>query len=172
LDLIGHIHGCRSEAWRLQLELIDSGARLLADRLPAGTRLLVTADHGMLDVPEQAKIDYDSDPTLENGIELLAGESRVRYLHVVPGELDAVRSRWVEVVGDRMAVLTRDEAIGYGWFGPAVSEAARGRIGDLIAVSVSDVAVVRRKAESRNATLIGHHGALTEAELLVPLLSS
>jgi hypothetical protein len=171
LDLIGHVHGCRSEAWLLQLELIDAGARLLADRLPAGTRLLVTADHGMLDVPEHAKIDYDSEPSLGQGVELLAGESRVRYLHVAPGALHAVRSRWDEALGDRMAIVTRDEAIGFGWFGPDVSEPARRRIGDLIAVSVSELAVVRRKAESRNASLIGHHGALTDAELLVPLLS-
>jgi hypothetical protein len=101
---------------------------------------------------------------------LLAGEPRVRYLHVAPGSLEAVRSRWVEVLGDRMAVLTRDEAIGHGWFGPDVSEAARHRIGDLIAVSVSELAVVRRKAESRNSKLVGHHGALADAELLVPLL--
>ncbi|MDQ1739406.1 MAG: hypothetical protein QOE53_1058 [Pseudonocardiales bacterium] len=172
LDLIGHIYGCRSEAWRAQLHLIDRGVELLADRLPAGTRLLVTADHGMVNVPEEAKIDYDSEPLLQDGIELLAGEARVRYLHVAPGALEAVRSRWLDVVGDRMAVLTRDEAIGYGWFGPDVSEPARHRIGDLIAVSVSELAIVRRSAESRNAALIGHHGALTDVELLVPLLSS
>jgi hypothetical protein len=53
-----------------------------------------------------------------------------------------------------------------------VTEAARDRIGDLIALAVSDVAVVRRKAESRSSALIGHHGALTDAELLVPLLSN
>ncbi|HEX8304757.1 MAG TPA: nucleotide pyrophosphatase/phosphodiesterase family protein [Jatrophihabitans sp.] len=172
LDLIGHVYGCRSEAWRAQLQLIDRAVELLAGRLPAGTRLLVTADHGMVNVPEEAKIDYDSEPSLQEGVELLAGEARVRYLHVEPGLLDAVRSRWLEVVGDRMAVLTRDEAIGHGWFGPEVSASARHRIGDLIAVSVSELAVVRRKAESRNASLIGHHGALTDAELLVPLLST
>jgi len=172
LDLIGHVYGCRSDAWRAQLQLIDRGVELLAGRLPAGARLLVTADHGMVDVPEESKIDYDSEPLLQDGIELLAGEARVRYLHVAPCALEAVRSRWLETVGDRMAVLTRDEAIGHGWFGSSVSEAARGRIGDLVAVSVSELAVVRRKAESRNSTLIGHHGALTDAELLVPLLSS
>jgi len=172
LDLIGHVHGCRSEAWRVQLELIDAGARLLADRLPAGTRLLITADHGMLDVPEHAKLDYDADPLLREGVELLAGEARVRYLHVAPGQLDAVRSRWAEVLGDGMAILSKDEAIARGWFGPVVSDAASSRIGDLIAVSVSELAVVRRKAESRNASLVGHHGALTDAELLVPLLST
>ena len=165
------MHGCRSEAWRSQLELIDTGARLLADRLPAHARLLVTADHGMVDVPEPAKIDYDGEPLLRAGIEMLAGEARVRYLHVAAGQLDAVRSRWAERLGAGMALLTRDEAIARGWFGPTVSAAARGRIGDLIAVSVSELAVVRRAVESRNASLVGHHGALTDAELLVPLLA-
>ena len=171
LDLIGHVHGCRSDAWLAQLQLIDRGAQLLADRLPPEARLLVTADHGMLDIPETSKIDFDSEPSLQDGVELLAGEPRVRYLHVTAGELDAVRSRWAELLGDRMAILTRDEAIGYGWFGPHVSEPARERIGDLVAVALSDVAVVRRRAESRNSTLIGQHGALTDAELLVPLLA-
>ncbi|HEY0166111.1 MAG TPA: nucleotide pyrophosphatase/phosphodiesterase family protein [Jatrophihabitans sp.] len=171
LDLIGHVHGCHSEAWRLQLELIDKAAQLLAERLPPGVRLLVTADHGMLDVPEQAKIDYDSEPSLSDGVELLGGEPRVRYLHVAPGQLDSVRSRWAELVGHGMALLTRDEAIERGWFGPSVSEPARSRIGDLVAVSVSELAVVRRKVASRNAQLVGYHGALTDAELLVPLLS-
>lgn len=171
LDLIGHVHGCRSEAWLAQLELIDHGARLLADRLPRHARLLVTADHGMLDVPEAAKVDYDAEPLLKQGVDLIAGEARVRYLYAAPEELDAVCARWGQVLGDRVALLSRDEAIGRGWFGPVVSEQARRRIGDLIAVAVSEVAVVRRKAESRSATLVGHHGALTEAELLVPLLS-
>ena len=171
LDLIGHVHGCRSRAWRVQLELIDAGARLLAERLPAHARLLVTADHGMLDVPEHAKFDYDAEPLLREGVELLAGEARVRYLHVAPGALDAVRARWTQLLGDGMAMLSKEEAIARGWFGPSVSDAASARIGDLIAVSVSELAVVRRKAESRNASLVGHHGALTDAELLVPLLS-
>jgi hypothetical protein len=52
-----------------------------------------------------------------------------------------------------------------------VSEGAGRRIGGLIAVSVSELAVVRHKAESRNPKLVGHHGTLTNAELLVPLLS-
>lgn len=177
LDVIGHVYGCRSEEWRAQLQLIDRGAQLLFDRLPPYARLVVTADHGMLDVADDAKIDYDAEPLLGDAVDMIAGEARVRYLYVRPGELDAVRSRWMQVLGRRAAVLTRDEAIVRGWFGPVVTEVARERIGDLIVVAGSDVAgssvaIVRRTAESRSAALIGHHGALTDAELLVPLLSS
>jgi hypothetical protein len=126
----------------------------------------------MVDVPEDAKIDYDDEPSLQEGVELIAGEPRARYLHVRPGELDAVRSRWTQVFGDRVALLTRDEAIGRGWFGPVVSAPAHDRIGELIALAVADAAIVRRKAESRSSGLVGHHGALTDAERLVPLLST
>jgi predicted AlkP superfamily pyrophosphatase or phosphodiesterase len=172
LDLIGHVRGTRSDSWTAQLELTDRGVRMLSDRLPPGTRLLVTGDHGMLDVPEDAKIDYDSEPTLKEGIEILAGEPRARYLHVAQGELEAVRARWTETLGDRIDLITRDEAISHGLFGPVVSEQARSRIGELIALATSDSAVVRRKVESRTAALIGHHGAMTDAEMLVPLLSN
>ena len=172
LDLIGHVRGTRSDSWSAQLELTDRGVRMLSDRLPPGTRLLVTGDHGMLDVPEDAKIDYDSEPTLKEGIEILAGEPRARYLHVAQGELEAVCARWTETLGDRIDLITRDEAISHGWFGPVVSEQARSRIGELIALATSDSAVVRRKVESRTAALIGHHGAMTDAEMLVPLLSN
>ena len=145
---------------------------MLSDRLPPATRLLITGDHGMLDVPEDAKIDYDSEPILKEGIEILAGEPRARYLHVTPGELEAVRMRWAEALGNRIALIARDDAVGRGWFGPVVTEQARGRIGDLIALATSDSAVVRRKVESRTSALIGHHGAMTDAEMLVPLLSN
>jgi predicted AlkP superfamily pyrophosphatase or phosphodiesterase len=171
LDLIGHVHGSRSQAWLAQLQLIDRGAELLAERLPDQARLLITADHGMVDVPDEAKIDYDDDPTLHEGVDLIAGEARVRYLYVAAGQLDAVRERWTHVVGDRTSILTRDEAIDRGWYGPVVTAAARERIGDLIVLAESDVAIVRRRAESRSSALIGHHGALTDDELLVPLLS-
>ncbi len=172
LDLIGHIRGCRSPAWLAQLELIDRSTEMLFRRLPAGARLLVTADHGMVDIAESDKIDLDDDPTLNDGVTLIAGEARLRYLYVQPGQVEAVRARWNRALGDRVALLTRDEAIELGWFGPTVLPAARGRIGDLIALAVSDVAMVRRRAESRSSMLIGNHGALSDAELLVPLLTS
>lgn len=170
LDLIGHGCGCHSEAWRLQLALIDRAVQLLAERLPADARLLVTADHGMVDVPETAKIDYDAEPALSADVEAIAGEGRVRYLHVAPGRLAEVRRRWLDRAGEELAVLTRDEAIGRGWFGPVVEPAARRRIGDLVVLATGRGAVVRRRAEQRLSGMIGQHGALTEDELLVPLL--
>jgi hypothetical protein len=109
---------------------------------------------------------------LSDGIEAIAGEARVRYLHVAPGRLAEVRRRWHDRVAGSFAVLSRDEAIERGWFGPQVGRAARERIGDLVVLATGPGAVVRRRAEQRISAMIGQHGALTEDELLVPLLSS
>lgn len=170
LDLIGHTLGCGSEAWRVQLSLVDRAAELLAEHLPPYARLFITGDHGMVDVPASAKIDYDAEPVLSDEVEMLAGEARTRYVHVAAGALDRVRERWTSRLGDRMALLTREEAIARGWFGPTVTAAAYQRIGDLVAVATSDAAVVQHTVSPWTSALIGQHGALTEDELLVPLL--
>ncbi len=170
LDLVGHVHGCESEAWRIQLALLDRVLEMIATRLPPDTRLLVTGDHGMVDVPDHAKIDYDATPALSDDVETIAGEARARYLHVPAAKLDAVLRRWRDELGDRMLIVTRDEAVAAGWFGPTVEAEVLCRIGDIVAVSTTDVAVVRQRVEPLLSRLRGQHGALTEDELLVPLL--
>ncbi|MEP7178567.1 MAG: alkaline phosphatase family protein, partial [Pseudonocardiales bacterium] len=95
---------------------------------------------------------------------------RARYVHARVGAQADVFASWQAQLSDRMWVLRRDEAIAAGLFGPTVSTAARARIGDVVAISHSTTAVVRRKAESRLSALPGQHGALTDDDLLVPLL--
>lgn len=172
LDLTGHIRGLDSDAWRSQLRLVDRLAEELAARLPAGTVLHVTADHGMVDVPLEAKVDLDSSPVLREGVRAVAGEPRARHVHALPGQATGVLSRWRTELGDRMWVGSRAEAVALGLFGPVVQPAALGRIGDVVAIATSEVAVVQWSSEARFSALIGQHGALSDDERLVPLLST
>lgn len=170
MDLVGHVRGPDSESWLAQLTLLDRFVEQLADTLPADASLLVTADHGMTTIPEEDKVDFDDSATLQDGVLALAGEPRARYVHAHVGAQADVFASWQAQLSDRMWVLRRDEAIAAGLFGPIVSTAARARIGDVVAISRSTTAVVRRKAESRLSALPGQHGALSDDELLVPLL--
>lgn len=170
LDLVGHVRGCDSDAWLSQLALVDAYAEELARRLPPDTVLLVTADHGMVDVPEAAQVDFDASPELQQGVRALAGEPRARHVHVEDGAADDVLAAWQDRLGDRMRVATRAEVVAEGLFGPVVTPAAADRIGDLVAIATSEVAVVRRQAERLLSGLRGQHGALTDEERLVPLL--
>jgi hypothetical protein len=171
LDLTGHVRGVDSDAWREQLTVVDRFAEQLAARLPAGTVLHVTADHGMVDVADDARVDADASPVLREGVRALAGEPRARHVHAEPGAAADVLARWRAELGDRMHVLTREEVVAAGLLGPLVTPAARARTGDVVAIATGEVAVVRRRAEPRFSALRGQHGALTDDELLVPLLS-
>jgi len=172
LDLTGHVRGVDSDAWLSQLVLVDRYAEELAGRLPAGTVLLVTADHGMVDVADEHRVDVDAEPALQAGVRALAGEPRARHVHAEPGAVEDVLAAWSALLADRMWVGRRDDAVAAGLFGPVVSAAARRRIGDVVAVATGEVAVVQRQADPQMSSLLGQHGALTDAERLIPLLSS
>ena len=170
LDLIGHVRGAETDAWLAQLQLVDAFAEQLAARLPTGARLLVTADHGMVTVSPEGRIDLDDSRVLSAGVVALGGEPRARHVHTRLGAADDVRAAWQAELGNRMWIGSRAEAVAAGLFGPVVTAAASRRIGDVVAIAQGDVAVVQRKKESVLSTLPGQHGALTDDELLVPLL--
>jgi predicted AlkP superfamily pyrophosphatase or phosphodiesterase len=170
LDLLGHVYGVGSLPWRLQLRHVDRLAATIAEGLPPGVQLVVIADHGMVTVPEEGRLDFDTEPALQAGVRLLGGDPRARYVYTEPGATADVLARWRGVIGDRAWILTRDEAIEAGWFGPAVEHCIRDRIGDIIVAARTECAVIRSQATPRLSQLVGHHGSLTDAEQLVPLL--
>jgi hypothetical protein len=169
LDGTGHVFGCGSEAWRLQLAHVDKLAEHLATAIPAGTPLYVTADHGMIDVAPEDRIDADTTPGLLDGVALLGGEPRARHLYTVPGAADDVLQTWRDIVGDRAWVLSRDEAVAAGWFGP-VEPWLADRIGDVVVAPAGSYAVIASQSEVLESSLIGMHGSLTSSDQLVPLL--
>jgi hypothetical protein len=171
LDFVGHVRGPDSDAWRAQLALIDKQVELLAARLPSGTTLWVTADHGMTAPDDTVDADEEGSP-LRHGVKALAGEPRMRHVHVLPGAAADVLATWREQVGERAWVLSADDAIAAGLFGPVVSPTARQRIGDVVVIARGGFAVLQRSRESLFSNLIGHHGSLTDQELLVPLLTA
>jgi len=170
LDFTGHLRGPASDAWALELGHVDRIASDLADRLPPGSAMIVTGDHGMVEVLEEQKIDLAYHPELTEGVRLIAGEPRARYAYSRPGAERDVLAAWRGTLGDRMWVVSREEAIADGWFGPGVPDRVRPWIGDVIAAAREPVAVVQRQTDGLMATLIGQHGSLTPAEQLVPLL--
>jgi Type I phosphodiesterase / nucleotide pyrophosphatase len=170
LDRDGHLFGVDSPRWQAAAVDVDRLLTRLVDGLPADAALLVTADHGQLDVPPERRIDIDTDPRLRAGIRVVAGEPRVRYLHTVAGATDDVLATWRAVLGEAAWVVTREEAVAAGWFGP-VPEAHLQRVGDVVAACHDRYAVLATRTEPPTvARLIAYHGSYTAAEMLVPLL--
>jgi Type I phosphodiesterase / nucleotide pyrophosphatase len=170
LDKTGHEHGCSSWRWIEELERIDAFTRRLAEGLPSDALLLVTADHGMVDVPFGSRLDLAAEPDLAAGVRHVGGEPRSLQLYCRPGAADDVAAAWRERLGASMTVLTRDQAVTRGWFGP-VSARVLPRIGDVVTSAVDPIAILdSRTARPEILRLIAFHGARTPAETLIPLL--
>lgn len=170
LDKAGHLSGLTSDAWAAAARDVDLLIARLVDGLPADAALVVTADHGQFDVPDDRRVDFDADPRLRAGIEVLAGEPRVRYLHTVAGARDDVLAAWRSVLGDAAWVGPRDEAVAAGWFGPVPAEHLA-RIGDVVVICADRYVVVASRTEPEFvARMVAFHGSYTPAEMEIPLL--
>ena len=167
LDKAGHDHGVLSPAWRAAADDVRTLVETLVDGLPAGAALLVTADHGQFNAPAAERVELSA--ALAEGVTAVAGEPRVRYLHVEAGARDDVRAAWRSVFGERAWVLDRDEAIEDGWFG-SVPPAHRDRIGDVVVICRGrTVSVAPGWEPPVLARMIAFHGSVTAAEMTVPL---
>ncbi|GAB3657325.1 alkaline phosphatase family protein [Glycomyces tarimensis] len=170
VDTAGHFYGIGSVEW---LDAVAAVAKTIDDLityLPRDTALMVTADHGMVNLTE--RLHVDERPELLWGVEAVAGDGRMRYLYVEDGAVEDVDAAWSEAVAGRAEIVGRDEAIARGWFGPEVTAANRERVGDLVVACRDTFAVVGVEGEPPHvARLIGQHGGLTAAEMAVPLWS-
>jgi hypothetical protein len=167
LDHTGHAKGCTSEEWRQALATVDADVAAMRAALPADTVLLVTADHGMIDLPQDGRFDLDAHPGLREDVVLVAGEARFRHLYTRSGAEHAVADRWRHMVGERAVVHTQDGLD--DWFGPIAPE-VRGRIGDVVVASLGDFAVFSSQDFAIEMKMYGFHGSVTEDELGIPLL--
>lgn len=170
VDRTGHNHGIDSPQWREAVAGVDRMVRMIAEGLPSDAALLVTADHGQLNIPADRRIDMADDPRLRAGVAVVAGEPRVRYLHAAPGATADVLAAWRAVLGPAAWVGGREEAIEAGWYGRVSAEHAR-RIGDVVAICRDDWVVLATGLEPAPiARMVAFHGSHTPAEMEIPLL--
>lgn len=169
LDVAAHREGWTSGAWTDLLETVDGAVRTARDDLRRGETILVTADHGMVDVPESAHVLLDERPGLLDRVRHVAGEPRLLHLHLEDGATAADEAaRWQEELGGAVDVRTREQAVADGWFG-AVDPVVAPRIGDVLVVARGRTACYV-SADATGRGMVGQHGAWTDAERFVPLL--
>ncbi len=169
LDWTGHRYGVASAQWRAQLAVTDLLAARLRESLPGEVRLVVVADHGMVDVGPDDRTDLDQVPELQDGLALVAGEARFRHLYCRPGAAEDVVSAWRAHLGDRALVLHREDAVARGWFG-AVLPGLEARVGDVVVACRGSHAVLSSANFPFEGRLVGMHGSLTPEEMRIPVL--
>jgi predicted AlkP superfamily pyrophosphatase or phosphodiesterase len=166
VDKIAHERGF-GEYYNAELRQAD---RLVADvleQLTPGSVLIVTADHGQVHIGD-ASITPHRD--VLDQVAYQSGEGRFRWLHARSGATQSLHATAKELYGDVAWVVTRDETIDNGWFGPRVTDVARKRLGDVALVPFKDVSF-HEPYDAGPYQLVCRHGSLTEAEMHVPLLA-
>jgi hypothetical protein len=171
VDSAGHSDGVGSDKWLAALKSVDELVQALMQKLPNGTRIWLTADHGMINVEEKIILGQDND--LLTDVAVIAGEPRMRHLYLSADSANAekeVIARWQSALGAKVTMHTRQSAITAGLFGPNVSLDASERAGDVIAIAQANVVLLDPERADKEGAMIGHHGGDSVIESSVPLL--
>lgn len=171
LDTVGHARGWESGEWIAGLENLDAAMAAAERRASRDTGIVVTADHGMVDVPSDRHVLLRAGDDLLDGVELVGGEPRLLQLYTTDGAAEEVARRWRASEQARSWVLTREEAVAAGLYGDRVDAEVLPRIGDVLVAARGVVAYYDdREADKKAQRMIGQHGSMTDLERIVPLI--
>jgi hypothetical protein len=167
IDKIAHERGFGAY-YDAELRAADAIVAAVLDQLPPGATLLVTADHGQVEVGERLVTPHAD---VLQSCRHQSGEGRFRWLHARPGAADDLLQAAREHHGHHAWVHSRTALIDQGWFGPVVSPPVAARYGDVALVPFDPISF-HDPADSGPFPLVCRHGSLTAAEMRVPLLAA
>ncbi|MGH8980820.1 MAG: alkaline phosphatase family protein [Acidimicrobiales bacterium] len=166
IDRTAHARGL-GDHYEAELRAVDRLIADVLDVLPRGAALVVTADHGQVEVGNSVQV---LGAELMDGVRMLSGEGRFRWLHTRVGAADDVAAAARARFGHLAWVRTLDEIVAEGWLGGEPSPAVRDRLGDVALVPHVATAFLD-PADPGEQRLVSRHGSLTSAEMMVPLLA-
>ncbi|MGZ4678331.1 MAG: alkaline phosphatase family protein [Acidimicrobiia bacterium] len=167
VDTVAHEFGLHAPYLGAELRFVDELVGRLRDALPPEAALLVTADHGEVHVGD----DWVDLAPIASLVRECSGEGRFRWLVAPRGGVPELAAAARSEFGDRAWVMTREELLDGGWFGPDPMPAPNvRRLGDVALLPFAPVGFVD-PAMPRERQLVGAHGSLTAAEMLVPLVA-
>lgn len=165
IDKIAHERGF-GHFYDAELRAVDRLVGDLLETLPAGCALVITADHGQVQVADRM-VTPDAD--VLTMVQRQSGEGRFRWLHARAGATADLAAVARERYGDVAWVVERERLIDEAWLGAPVPPPVASRLGDVALVAHAEVAF-HDPDDSGPFSLMCRHGSLTEAEMLVPLL--
>ena len=170
LDRAGHSNGWQSDAWVRRLEQFDAALGDFLTGLPEGTGVVVTADHGMVDISREQQVVFDlSEPEFADVV-AVGGEPRFRGFYLREGaDPRAFAERLEAIEGKRAWVTTRDDAFAAGLFGSTVVPGVERRVGDVLIAARGQIAYYTTDDDPQSFDMVGQHGSWTDEERGIPL---
>jgi predicted AlkP superfamily pyrophosphatase or phosphodiesterase len=165
VDKVAHEYGL-SDHYDAELVAVDRTVEYMIRLLPRSAALVLTSDHGQVDVGDNLVV---LDKDVMSHVSYQSGEGRFRWLHARPGHASVLLEAAADRHRDTGWIVSQEQVIDEGWFGPVVTEDARARLGDVALVARDPIAYVDAD-DTGPFELIARHGSLTPAEMRVPLL--
>ena len=173
VDSAAHEHGAAHPKVGEAVQELDLQMKRLAVEMPPGGRVVVTADHGLLDAGDDEthwiKPGDDLDQCLSREP---SGDAREVYFAVRNGQMTRFRDRFTRRFEGRFLLLTTEEVEDLHLFGPSpLSAISRQRLGHFVALSLGRDVIRYRWSNAPEATkkYRSQHSGLTPAEMRVPL---
>lgn len=163
----GVSHDMTKKAFSSANDVCASLSRLLSK----DTLLIVTADHGLVDVKENIRINEI--PSLMDCLLMPPSiEGRAASLFVKPHKKDEFKNEFLRLYGDDFFLFSHDEVMDMhllGLFPP--HKKTDDFLGDFFACAKGNKSIqFMTPASSAGPDMIGQHAGLTEDEMLVPLI--
>ncbi|WP_236585894.1 alkaline phosphatase family protein [Mobiluncus curtisii] len=169
VDHAGHGYGVGSDKWVKNLEKADRAIGIMLDSLAPGVRVIITADHGMLNTSPEVTVDLAKTAAAEF-IADASGEGRVLHVHAQPGAAAVLQETLQTLLGPAK-VLNRDqaEALFAAYNGTPVRR--KELLGDVVIFAAGTGQTLdSRFFKEQVFQMKGLHGGLSESEMRVPLL--
>jgi hypothetical protein len=165
IDKVAHEYGLGT-VYDAELIFVDRMVEYLVQELPPGVALVITSDHGQVDVGDRV---FPPHPEVLSHVRHQSGEARFRWLHAFPGAEAELLAAAQHHHGHEAWVVTREQVVDECWFGPKVLPGPLARLGDVALVARAPIAF-EDPMDTGPFHLIGRHGSMTPAEVYVPLL--
>jgi len=166
IDKVAHGSGL-GELYDAELVAVDRLVADVVEQLPSGAVLVVTADHGQIDVGQRVEL---LGRDVMASVAFLSGEGRFRWVHARAGAADDLERALIERYQDTTWVMSRDQVIDQGIFGGPLRDELVCRLGDVALLPHVPIAFLD-PADTGESRLQSRHGSLTADELLVPLVA-
>jgi hypothetical protein len=166
LDQIAHAWGSESTKWLNALEELDDSVRGFVSKLPKGSALLLTADHGVIDVSPDNHLYIDE--LFERELfDFVGGDTRGLFLYLKTKSTE-LKTRLELAYGSSCYVVEPQDLIDAGYW--TQTEKQEQFLPDYILLAKRNVALYHRGfAKLKSLNMIGHHGSISAEEMSIPL---
>ena len=174
LDLLNHDYGVGHKISEKHFKGLDEKIRNFIKSIEGtNTSLIITADHGHINIPLERIIKLEDHPKLKDCLTLpLCGEGRTAYCYVHPSKTKQFESYVKNKLKKYCSLHKSQDLIDKKYFGlfkpnPKLFD----RVGDYILICKENYILEDSiEGEKKRKPFVGHHGGVSKEEMLVPLI--